>query len=217
MDYPSMDTLVNLAVGLLGAGIGGFCTLKGTEHAHRLALEKEAAADHEKMVTTLMLLRTEIATAWQIFWDEIGSEMVAQAADEPFLAIFPIGESPFPLFNSAPQALNLLPCELAQDIVRFYMRAKGLIAMIDMNNRDYEQALQHARSLLDSHVAQGREMSQQQQQKLFLDGVNYMAAILGMGDSAEGIRELARELDPIVKRITTAVNQLLVPQTNRLG
>ena len=217
MDYPSIDTLVNLAVGLIGAGIGGLCTLKGTKQAHRLALEKEAAADQEKMVTTLMLLRTEIATAWQIFWDEIGSEMLAQAAEEPYLAVFPIGESPFPLFNSAPPALNLLPCDLAQDIVHFYMRAKGLIAMIEMNNRDYEQALQHARHLLDSHLAQDRDMPHQLQQKLFQNGVNYMAAMLGMGDSAEGIRGLARELAPVVKRITTSVDELLVPRTNRMG
>ncbi|PAA31758.1 hypothetical protein CJU73_01630 [Pseudomonas fragi] len=215
MDYPSIDTLCNLVVGLIGAGIGGFCTLKGSKHAHRLALEKEAAADHEKMVTTLMLLRTEIAMAWQIFWDEIGSEMLAQAADEPYLAIFPIGESPFPLFNSAPQALNLLPCVLAQDIVHFYMRAKGLIAMIEMNNRDYEQALQHARHLLDSHLAQDRYMPQQLQQELFQGGVKYMAAMLGMGDTTKGIRGLADELAPVVKRITTAVDELLVPHTNR--
>ena len=217
MDYLSIDTLVNLTVGLIGAGIGGFCTLKGTNHAHRLALQKEAAADHEKMVTTLMLLRTEIETAWQIFEDEIGSEMLAQTANEPYLAIFPIGDSPFPLFNSAPQALNLLPYDQAKDVVRFYMRAKGMIAMIEMNNRDYEQALQHARHLLDSHLAQNRDMPQKLQQELFQGGVEYMAAMLGMGDNAEGIRGLARELAPVVKRITTSVDELLVPHTNRMG
>lgn len=217
MDYPTVDTLVNLAAGLIGAGIGGFCTLKGTGHAHRLALEKEAAVNHEKMVTTLMLLRTEIATAWQIFWDEIGSDMLAQTEEEPYLAIFPVGEPPFPLFNSAPQALSLLPCDLAKDIVHFYMRAKGLIAMIEMNNRDYEQALQHARHLLDSYLRLDRNLPQLQQQEHFQDGVNYMAAMLGMGDTAEGIRALARELAPVVKRITTAVDELLVPHTNGVG
>lgn len=221
MDCPNIDTLVNFAAGLLGAGIGGLCTFKGTKYAHRLALEKEAAAEHEKMVTTLMLLRTEIATAWQIFLDEIGIEMLAQAVDEPYLTVFPIGESPFPLFNSAPQALNLLPRDLAEDIVHFYMRAKGLIAMIEMNNRDYEQALQHARRLLDSYQARAREqdrdMPEKLQHEIFQGGVNYMAAMLGMGDIAEGMRGLARELAPVVQRITTAVDELLVPHTNRMG
>ncbi|AHD17263.1 hypothetical protein C163_16275 [Pseudomonas sp. FGI182] len=86
--------------------------------------------------------------------------------------------------------------------------------MIEMNNRDYEQALQHARQLLDSHLAQDQSMPQQLQQELFQDGVKYMAAMLGMGDCAEGIRGLARELAPVVKRITTAVDELLVPHTN---
>ena len=221
MDWPSIDTLINFFAGVLGAGIGGYCTLKGTKYAHRLALEKEAATDHETLVTTLMLLRTEIATAWQIFEEEIGSELLAQAAGEPYLTIFPIGESPFPLFNSAPQALNLLPRDLAQDIVHFYMRAKGLIAMIEMNNRDYDQALQHARHLLDSHLAQAREqdrdMPEELQQEIFQGGVNYMAAMLGMSDIADGMRGLARELAPVVQRITTAVDELLVPYTNRVG
>ena len=216
MDCPSIDTLVNFAAGLIGAGIGGFCTLKGTQQAHKLALKKEAEADHEKMVTTLMLLRTEIVAAWQIFHDEVGSEVLAQTADEPYLGIFPIGESPFPLFNSAPQALTLLPCDLAQDIVHFYMRAKGLVAMIEMNNRDYEQALQHARHLLESHLAQERDMSEQLQQQLFQGGVEYMASMLAMADNAEGMRELAREISPLVERITTTVDDLLVPHTKRM-
>ena len=221
MDSPSIDTLVNFAAGLLGAVIGGLCTLKGTQNAHQLELEKEEKNEREQMVTTLMLLRTEISTAWEIFLDEFGREMLAQAADEPCLTIFPIGESPFPLFNSAPQALNLLPRDLAKDIVHFYMRAKGLIAMIEMNNRDYEQSLQHARHLLDSNLArareQDREMPEQLQQEIFQGGVNYMAAMLGMGDTAEGMRGLARELEPVVQRITTAVDELLVPHTNRIG
>ncbi|MBA4288018.1 MAG: hypothetical protein C0439_03425 [Pseudomonas sp.] len=221
MDCPSIDTLVNFAAGLIGAGIGGFCTFKGTKYAHRLALEKEAAADHEEMITTLMLLRTEIATAWQIFGDEIGNKILAQAKGEPYLNLFPIGESPFPLFNSAPQALNLLPRDLAQDIVHFYMRAKGLIAMIEMNNRDYEQAIQHARNLLNSYVAQAndqdRKMSEQLQQEIFQSGVNYMAAMLGMGDVAEGMRALAIELGPVVKRITSAVDELMIPHSSHVG
>lgn len=89
--------------------------------------------------------------------------------------------------------------------------------MIEMNNRDYEQALQHARHLLDSHLAQDRYMPQQLQQELFQGGVKYMAAMLGMGETAEGIRGLADELTPVVKRITIAVDELLVPHTNRMG
>lgn len=219
MGCPSIDTLLNFAAGLLGAIIGGICTLKGTKYAHRLALEKEAAADHERMITTLMLLRTEIATAWQVFWAEIGSEMLAQEEGQPYLAVFPIGESPFPLYNSAPQALNLLPRDLAQDIVHFYMRAKGLIAMLEMNNRDYEISLQHARRLLDSYLAQAREQGldipEKGQQDIFQSGVNYMAAMLGMGDIADGMRGLARELTPVVQRITNDVDELLAQHTNR--
>ncbi|GLU42315.1 hypothetical protein [Pseudomonas sp. NBRC 100443] len=215
MEAPTVDTFVNLAVGLVGAVIGGCFTLHGTKIAHKLAMEKETNAERERMVSTLMLLRTEINAAWRIFKKEIGDELLAQNDETPYLTLFPIGESPFPLFNSAPHALNLLPHDLAQDIVHFYMRAKGLIAMIEMNNRDYEQALQYARSQLASYLDQARqknlEMPEDMQQRIFKGGVDFMAALLGMGSTADGMRGLSRELDPVVGRITAAVDDLLVP------
>ncbi|MDF3843357.1 hypothetical protein P3W55_16715 [Pseudomonas citronellolis] len=215
MEGHTVDTFLNLAVGLAGALIGGYCTLRGTKISHELATKKEADAERERMVSTLMLLRTEINAAWSIFKDEIGDELLAQDDGTPHRTIFPIGESPFPLFNSAPQALNLLPHELAQDIVRFYMRAKGLIAMIEINNRDYEQALQYARSQLASYLDRARqqnmEMPEDMQQRIFEGSVDFMVALLGMGSIADGMRNLARELEPIVRRITTAVDNLLVP------
>ncbi|KQV10064.1 hypothetical protein ASC74_13615 [Pseudomonas sp. Root329] len=209
------DALVTLLSGLVGALIGGAFTLRGATKAHELALKKEAAADKEKMVTTLMLLRTEIATGWKIFKDEYVGELSQQTPDTPYLVIFPIGESPFAIFNSAPQALALLPQKLAKDIVHFYIRAKGVVAMIEMNNRDYEQALQYGRSVLANHVesarAQNTKMPEELKEQVFLEGVQFMAGQLGMSDTADGIRELGQELEPVVQRITAAVDELLVP------
>ncbi|QJI39450.1 hypothetical protein HKK52_00395 [Pseudomonas sp. ADAK2] len=215
MSFGSPDAYLSLVSGLVGALIGGAFTLKGATKAHELALKKEQAADKEKMITTLMLLRTEIATAWALFKYEYADELSQQAPETPYLTVFPIGASPFPIFDSAPQALNLLPSELAKDVVHFYMRAKGLIAMIEMNNRDYEQALQHARSLLLSHLERAREqngeMPDNLRDQIFHGGVAFMAAHLGMGDTADGIRSLGQELDPIVRRITTTVDALFFP------
>jgi len=219
MDLGSPDAYLSLFTGLVGALIGGAFTLKGATKAHELALKKEQVADNEKMVTTLMLLRTEISTAWALFKDEYSDELSQQAPETPYLTIFPIGASPFPIFDSAPQALNLLPPELAKDVVHFYMRAKGLIAMIEMNNRDYEQALQHARSLLLSHLErareQNREMTNELRDQIFHGGVAFMAAHLGMGDTADGIRSLGQELEPIVRRITTTVDALFFPISDK--
>ena len=219
MDLGSPDAYISLFSGLVGALIGGAFTLKGTTKAHELALKKEQAADQEKMVTTLMLLRTEISTAWALFKYEYADELSKLPPEAPYLTIFPIGASPFPIFDSAPPALNLLPSGLAKDVVHFYMRAKGLIAMIEMNNRDYEQALRHARSLLLNNLEhahqKNHELPNEQRDQIFHGGVAFMAAHLGMGDTADGIRSLGQELEPIVQRITTSVDELFFPFPNQ--
>ncbi|EJM91461.1 hypothetical protein [Pseudomonas sp. GM67] len=215
MDWGSADTYVSLVSGLVGAAIGGFFTLKGATNAHELALRKEAAADRERMITTLMLLRIEISTAWEAFNEECGNELSEQDGGVPFLNILPIGKNPFPIYDSGPPALNLLPRELAKDVVRFYMGAKGLIASIEMNNRDYEQALQHARVHLLSHSERahkdGEAFTDERHDQLFEEGVEFMAGQLGMGDTADAIRSLRQDLAPIVGRITTEVAELFFP------
>lgn len=215
MNLGSPDAYISLVSGLVGACIGGFFTLKAATNAHKFALKKEEAADRERMITTLMLLRTEIASAWELFKEECGDELSTCAEGAPFLYLLPIGKNPFPIFDSGPPALNLLPRELAKDVVQFYMRAKGLIASIEMNNRDYEQALQYARVLLMSHAERaqkdGEEFPDEKHGQLLNDGVEFMAGQLGMVDTADAIRSLAQELTPIVGRITTKVDELFFP------
>ncbi|WP_192558426.1 hypothetical protein [Pseudomonas allokribbensis] len=221
MDLGSPDAYISLISGLVGALIGGAFTLKGATKAHELALKKEQAAEKEKMVTTLMLLRTEITTAWTLFKHEYADELLELKPETPYLTIFPIGASPFPIFDSAPEALNLLPADLAKDVVHFYMRAKGLIAMIQMNNRDYEEALQHARSLLLNNLEhahkQNLELSDELRDQIFHGGVAFMAAHLGMGDTADGMRSLGQELDPVVQRVTAQVDELFFPLSDQKG
>ncbi|MBY8957110.1 hypothetical protein J1G18_07415 [Pseudomonas sp. MIS38] len=220
MDLGSTDVYVSLFSGLSGAIIGGLFTLKGATKAHELALKKEEAADREKMITTLMLLRTEIATAWEIFMKEYGQALSLHPPETPFLVIMPLGASPFPIFESAPQALNLLPRELAKDIIYFYMRAKGVIAMIEINNRDYEQALQFGRSYLSDYMQrardQGKELTDEMREQVIESSVGFMAAQLGMGDTADGIRSLGQELKPIVLRIIARVDELVFPDSDLL-
>lgn len=215
MDLGSTDAYISLATGLVGALIGGLFTLRGTTRAHGLALKKEDAADRERMITTLMLLRLEIVGSWELFDEECGDDLLAQSEGTPFLNILPIGSNPFPIYDSGPPALNLLPRELAKDVVLFYMRAKGLVAAIEMNNRDYEQALQHARARLLSHAERAHEagetLSDEAHDEVFSHSVDFMAGQLGMGDTADSIRSLAQELAPIVQRITKEVDELFIP------
>lgn len=215
MGLGSADAYISMVSGLVGAVIGGWCTLNGATKAHGLALKKEEAADRERMITTLMLLRTEIVGSWELFHEECGDELLGQTEGTPFLNILPIGANPFPIFDSGPVALNLVPRELAKNIVHFYMRAKGLIAAIEMNNRDYDQALQHARLRLltqaeRAHQA-GDEVSDEAHDEVFNYSVAFMAGQLGMGDTADSIRSLTQELAPIVQRIKEEVDELFTP------
>lgn len=83
------------------------------------------------------------------------------------------------------------------------------------HNRDYEQALQHARARLLSHAERthelGETLSDEAHDEVFSHSVDFMAAQLGMGDAADSIRSLAQELAPIVQRITKQVDELFIP------
>lgn len=218
MAYGSPDAYISMISGLVGALIGGFFTLKAAIFTHHQVMRKEEAAEKEKMLTTLMLIRTEVATAWKLVKDEYANQLLDLRPDTPYLTFFPLGASPFPIFDSGPQALNLLPQALANDVVKFYLRAKGLIAMIELNNRSYHQALEHGRSLLTRYTEQAREQGRvlpdDMRDEIFNGGTEYMASHIGMSDTANGMRALCLELEIVVNRITVKVNELFFPPSD---
>lgn len=200
---------------LVGAVIGGMFTLWATRAAQK-SESKRASSEREfrqrqleddrvvVLTNTVALIMVEISTAWDLYQAEYALDLMALPDGDPYLCVFPVGSNPFPVFDSAPACLTQLPSETSKQIVRFYMRAKGLISMIEMNNADTERAREYANLELQSRPYQMPtvDMSEEQQVSALLakyeEDARRMAFLIGMGTTADGLKGLTREIGTLV-------------------
>ncbi|WEJ70349.1 hypothetical protein [Pseudomonas sp. PSE14] len=212
----SHDGFGNFLTGLIGAAIGGFFTLKGAEKAHILEQEN-ARADEDKLLdNTLAMLKVEINSAWEIYWIEYGKDLVELDDTEPLLSTFPIGEDPFTIFNSAPEALAMAPREIAKDIVYFYMRAKGLVAMVKENSSDTEECRRYAfdSMMQKRHDPAFLELTNdafaKKLEEHYVACIDEMSARLLMVSTATGMKILTQELKEVVERLNNSIDKYLI-------
>lgn len=192
----------DLISALVGAVIGGMFTSRATTKAHRLDRLTEAVAEDERTRRTLKMIDTEMAAAWDIYQFEYLTELQELGDDEPYFATLPIGENPFVVYESmAPQLANV-PEDLASKIVRLYMRTKGLVKSIEMNNKDNEIVIESARNewkrQLDRIHGISHDLTQDQVQERLSEVFNLeqirVANQLGMGQTANALKTLSKEI-----------------------
>jgi hypothetical protein len=217
-----------LVSAFIGAVIGGLFTMVATERSHRLGTitartareAGEAEVVREQQLTlfnTSQLILVEILTAWSVFREEYGAELMALPPDTPYVCSFPLGDNPFPLFDSAPECLAQLPPAASGQIVRFYMRAKGMVSMIKMNNADTAAVHAHARDAFSARRIQlsttgiSKVDMDMQLQKHFDEEATRMATFLGMGDMANAMKNLTNEVEIIVTDLKAHLAQVYCP------
>lgn len=178
---------------LVGASIAGWCSFKATKTAHKYAMQK--AESEEKKVTrqTLSLMLTEIQTAWKIYKEEYAPDLDILPKEAPLLVVFPLGENVFVVYDSAPSCMANLPSEISENLVRIYMRMKGMMALIKLNNEETLEAIRLA-----------------QEQIIKLSGpidedryIMHQATKLKMETNAQSMRALAGEIDELYARLLT--------------
>ncbi|WP_312960132.1 hypothetical protein [Stutzerimonas nitrititolerans] len=203
----------------LGALVGGFFSLCAARHSYRLAAEEKALSEATLLRDTAKLVIAEITTAFEIYMAEYGSELLEHPPGAPYVSILPIGANPFPVYDSAPACLSRLDPDLAASLVRLYLRAKGLIRMIELNNRDAERARDYGEEKL-RHYAHAiatppDEAATQQLQELFDTEVLNNAEILGMGSTADGMRGVTSEIQLLLASVQSRVAALAEPTAKR--
>lgn len=203
----------------LGALVGGFFTLYAARHSYRLEAEQNALTEATLLRDTAKLVTAEITTAFEIYMAEYGSELLEHPAGAPYVSILPIGANPFPVYDSAPACLSRLEPDLAASFVRLYLRAKGLIRMIELNNRDAERARDYGEGKL-RHYAHAiasppDEATTQRLQALFDTEVLTNAEILGMGSTADGMRGVTAEIQQLLASVQSRVAALPEPTAKR--
>ncbi|MNV96558.1 hypothetical protein D3C71_1915800 [compost metagenome] len=101
-------------------------------------------------------------------------------------------------------------------IVRLYMRAKGLISMVELNNVDSERARELAEARLREQVSrltnnEVLEAGNRLNEQYVLD-THHNAKIMGMGMTANGMKGLIQEIQTLLQQAKTLIDQLPKPK-----
>lgn len=207
-------------IALTAAYIGAKATSKATTKSHAYATEKSKNDEHEKTRNTLKLIKVELTSAWEIYYLEYGQDLLQLSEGEPCVDIFPIGENPFPIYDSAPSCLANIDPSVSANIVRIYMRIKGLISMINLNNADCQSAFNAGRhatqELANKAIEQGKKMNKELAEKLdkYHDYYAHQEARkLRMGQTADAMKLLTIELKVLLSKTEKDIDTFISTST----
>lgn len=204
-----------VVIALTAAYIGARATSKATIRAHELATQKSKNEEVEVTHNTLRLIKAELTTAWDIYMFEYGKGLLLVPEDAPYFMTLPIGDNPFPIYDSAPPCLANVDPSISAKIVRIYVRTKGLITMIKINNADCQTAHNAGRyatqNLINKAISDGLAIKQEDARKIneYHDFyVDREAKQLGMGGTANGLKLMTRELGELLDAIKMDIDKL---------
>lgn len=204
-----------VAIALVAAYIGARATSKATIRAHELATQKSKNDERAVTYNTLRLIKAELTTAWDIYMHEYGKGLLLVPDDSPYIMMLPIGDNPFPIYDSAPPCLANVDPSISAKIVRIYMRTKGLITMIKLNNVDCQAVYNAGRfatqKLVNKAIADGVAIDEDGARKIndyHTFYVDQEANQLGMGGTANGMKLLTGELETLLNNIKRDIDNL---------
>jgi len=203
-----------VVIALAAAYIGARATSKATIRAHELATQKSKNDEKEITKNTLRLIRAELVTAWDIYMSEYGRGLLLVPDDSPYFRILPIGDNPFPIYDSAPPYLANVDPSISAKIVRIYVRTKGLITMIKGNNADCQTVYNAGRfatqNLVNKAIADGVAINEEGARKLneyHQFYVDQEANQLGMGGTTNGLKFMTGELEALLNDIKEDIDR----------
>lgn len=199
----------DLISAFIGAIIGGLFTMWATTHAHALMAKTQRRNEQTMLYDTTKLIQVEISTAIKIFQEEYGKELQELADGEPYICVFPIGSNTFPIYDSSPACLSNLPPDLSELLVRIYMRAKGLIAMIEINNAESERVQKLAQDLLNERLPKISDIDRLNE--LYRQDISKQANIIDMGSTADGMKLLIAEILELKNKADELIKNLKKP------
>ncbi|MDH1681004.1 hypothetical protein N5E30_05315 [Pseudomonas chengduensis] len=220
-----------LAVGVLGAIIGGRFTLKGARESHALEFAREKVRSLEGAKRALVLIQIEITAAWDVFYSEYGEEILAEEEGTPNLSILPLSDSNFVVYESLLGELSSIDSDVSGMIVRIYSRARGLVENIKLNNQEAEQCCKIASEYVQSidkdllSIAGSRADESVRAEHYSMKALEH-AEIINMGNTSQAVRDLAREvnvsldlLKPAIEKAISHLDEqiLLVRDRSKIG
>jgi hypothetical protein len=201
---------------LTGALVGGLFTMWATTRSHKLQRKAQNIIDESLLYNTANLIYVEISIAVEVYMEEYGKDLLDLPEGEPYINIFPIGDNPFPVFDSSPSSLSQLDPELSGLIVRLYMRAKGIVKMIEINNADTKEI----RSIAEKDImkqtpgiikAQGSQSSQYLQDSFNKD-VLARSLIRDMPSMATALKSITLEILSLRNEVKVRIEKIPNPK-----
>ncbi|MBF4554840.1 hypothetical protein H7698_02055 [Pseudomonas sp. p50] len=181
-----------------------------TKDTYELETSRKEQEEQNLLINTLKLIKTELKVGWDIYESEYAVDLKKLQPGQPYLIIFPLGSNLFPIYDSAPAHLANAPIEISEEIVRIYMRVKGLVTMI--NNNNTKTAAVHARAM---NVFQTlTDQARKEKVDFTQDFTNHLqsryewhrdweARTLDMGGDAESMKLLTEEIEQLLDSINT--------------
>ncbi|WP_192553040.1 hypothetical protein [Pseudomonas sp. IzPS59] len=146
---------------------------------------------------------------------EYGKGLILVPEDTPYIIMLPIGDNTFPIYDSAPPCLASVDPAISAKIVRIYMRIKGLITMIKLNNADCQTAYNAGRyavqNLIGKAISDGQAIDEDGARRIneYHDFyIEQEAKQLGMGGTANGLKFMTSELGELLVSIQQDIDKL---------
>lgn len=146
---------------------------------------------------------------------EYGKDLMLLPDNTPYINIFPIGDNPFAIYDSAPSSLANVDPVVAARIVRVYMRTKGLITMINLNSKDCQTVHDAGRyavqKIVNKSISEGKAIDEEGARRLndYYDFyVQQEAKQLGMGNTSEGMKSITMELGELLMVIKSDIDRI---------
>lgn len=187
--------------------------IKQTKYTYEQEIIRRRKEEDKILINTLKLIRTELLVAWDIYESEYAVDLKKTPPTEPFLNVFPLGDNLFPIYDSAPVRLADSPIEISQEIVRIYMRMKGLVTMINNNNVNTANVHERAMAIFQKRSDEAR-LAQVDFTREFTDHLQssferhrlWEARNLGMDGDVNSMKLLTDEIEKLLASIITKLD-----------
>lgn len=135
---------IGLLGALGGALIGGACSLIASLWAHKLESSSNKSEEVERTTSEIKSLRSEISQFHQIYDGKLGQELRELSSLKPLMTTLPIGDNPFPFFDSMPACLTKMQPTTVDQVFNWYLRSKSLVRLTEDNNNNVSSAFKFA-------------------------------------------------------------------------
>lgn len=135
MDSNVVSGLIGFIGALIGAGIGGYFTLKATKDS--FAHQKQEAEENEKILiqSLLQAIHDEAETVFDRYQETMGINLENLSEGQGLTLFYPLESDYFPIYNGNTSTIGRIPNnDIRKQIIKTYTLLKGMVDSFRFNN-----------------------------------------------------------------------------------